>query len=248
MLTMSRRFDSSRGIGRFSRMVMHNDHEALLQFIQTNDDHEVKIDETRSQQGLEEFAAGYANYIRDQDVGKALAQFAGLRTLCAMREGPQGLYATNREIEQMLEKKKLLRTNAQFYTNRPVILTRNYYEHGLFNGDTGIARPDDRGLMMVWFQNADGSLKAVPPGYLGDCETAFATTIHRSQGSEYDRVLIRLPESADAPILTRELLYTAVTRAKKGAIIQAGAAVILETAARKVQRASGIAVRLVGGE
>jgi exodeoxyribonuclease V alpha subunit len=150
----------------------------------------------------------------------------------------------NRKIEKYLHDKKVIRVNAGFYENRPVILTRNYYEHGLFNGDTGIIRPDKNGQLMAWFEDSTGELKSVLPGYLTQVETVFAMTIHKSQGSEFDKVLVVLPRQVETALLTRELLYTAVTRARQRVYVQATAIVVLTAAQRFVERASGIAYRL----
>ena len=153
------------------------------------------------------------------------------------------MYAVNRHIEKYLYDHKLIAANTEFYENRPVILTRNYYEHGLFNGDTGIIRADENGALMAWFEDSSGALKAVLPGYLTQAETAFAMTIHKSQGSEFGEVMVVLPDSTDVPILTRELLYTAVSRARKKVYVQGTPEVILMAAERFVERASGIAGR-----
>jgi exodeoxyribonuclease V alpha subunit len=160
-----------------------------------------------------------------------------------VREGPQGLDVVNRTIERLLHDRKKIIVNNEFYENRPIILTRNYYEHGLFNGDAGIIRPNEKGVLMAWFEDSAGELKAVLPGYLQEAETVFAMTIHKSQGSEFDEVMVVLPNTAQANILTRELLYTAVTRAKKRVYIQGAIEVILAAASRHVQKASGIASR-----
>jgi exodeoxyribonuclease V alpha subunit len=120
---------------------------------------------------------------------------------------------------------------------------RNYYALGLFNGDIGIIRPDENGISKVWFEDSNKELKPVIPGYVSEAETVFAMTIHKSQGSEYDKVLVVLPDNVNIPILTRELLYTAVTRAKSKVIVQGSEAVILHTAQGVVKRASGIMER-----
>ncbi|MEJ7685083.1 MAG: ATP-binding domain-containing protein [Segetibacter sp.] len=98
-------------------------------------------------------------------------------------------------------------------------------------------------MLKAWFEDSDKELKSILPGYIAEAETVFAMTIHKSQGSEYDEVLIVLPDNLNIPILTRELLYTAVTRAKSKVIVQASKEVILHTAEGVVKRASGIMER-----
>jgi exodeoxyribonuclease V alpha subunit len=149
----------------------------------------------------------------------------------------------NKKIEMILVEKGLIDNKIEFYNNRPIIVTRNYPELKLFNGDVGMIRPDSTGSLKAWFEDSDKNLRAVLPGYITSAETVFAMTIHKSQGSEYAKVLVMLPSSADQPLLTRELLYTAITRAKEAVLLQAGKEVILYTANRSVQRASGIMER-----
>ncbi|PSL49488.1 DNA helicase/exodeoxyribonuclease V alpha subunit [Chitinophaga niastensis] len=242
-LRRSHRFTGHTGIGKFSRAVISNNVAVIKEFFKPSADEQVIIDPSASIKLFEGFIAGYASFIKEKDIATALKLLNAQRVLTAIREGPQGLYAINKHIEKYLYDKKLLLANAEFYENRPVILTRNYYEHGLFNGDTGIIRADKNGVLMAWFEDSSGALKAVLPGYLTQAETAFAMTIHKSQGSEFGEVLVVLPDATDVPILTRELLYTAVSRAKQKVYVQGATEVILLAAERFVERASGIAAR-----
>jgi exodeoxyribonuclease V alpha subunit len=242
-LRRSHRFTGNKGIGRFSKAVINNQPLLLEQFLQNNQDEQVTIDTTYSDQLFEQFVDGYRAFMEETNIPAALRKMNNLRVLCAVREGEQGLYATNNRIERYLYSKNLLQPNATFYENRPIILTRNYYEHGLFNGDTGIIRPNEEGQLMAWFEDSTGTLKAVMPGYLSEAETVFAMTIHKSQGSEFEQVLVLLPPTTEVALLTRELLYTAVTRAKNRVYMQGTAESILLAAQRQVERASGIAAR-----
>lgn len=115
---------------------------------------------------------------------------------------------------------------------------------GLFNGDVGIVRKDQNGISRVWFEDATGQLKSFIPGHIGAVETVFATTIHKSQGSEFDKVLVLLPNIPELPILTRELVYTAVTRARNFVLLQTSAEVLLAAAQRSVERVSGLTHRI----
>ena len=247
-LRQSHRFSSSNGIGRFSKALLIGD---LREFMDSKDpssataDGQVRIDPNYSREDFERFIEGYSAFIAENDIREALRRFNGLRVLCAVREGPQGLYVVNRAIERSLYEKRLIQPGSMFYENRPIILTRNYDEHGLFNGDVGIIRPDAKGTLMAWFEDSSGELKAVLPSYLNQAETVFAMTIHKSQGSEFDEVLVVLPAVEGARILTRELLYTAVTRARKQVYIQGTKEVILAAASRHVERASGVASRFL---
>lgn len=244
-LRHSHRFTGDKGIGKFSKAIIRNDKTVLEEFLNNGSDEQVVIDPTYSEELFEDFVAGYKDFIKEKDILTALRKINNLRVLCAVREGEQGLYATNRAIEKYLYDKKLIRINAEFYENRPIILTHNYYEHNLFNGDTGIIRPDGKGVLMAWFEDSSGSLKAVLPGYLAEAETVFAMTIHKSQGSEFNKVLVILPLKTKVPVLTRELVYTAVTRARSMVYVQSPAEVLLEAAERTVERASGIVNRFI---
>lgn len=245
-LRQSHRFSSDAGIGRFSKAIIKDDQQVLDEFMHQAIGEQVYIDQSYSKTLFEKFVSAYQAFIREKDTLQSLRLLNNLRVLCAIREGEQGLYIINKAIEKYLQEKKLVRINTDFYENRPIILTRNYYDQGLFNGDTGIIRPDEKGVMMAWFEDGNGGLKAVLPGYLSDAETVFAMTIHKSQGSEFKEVLIILPQSADVPILTRELLYTAVTRAREKVYLQSSEEVLTACCKRFVERASGIALRLPG--
>lgn len=242
-LKRSHRFTSDRGIGRFSKAIIKNDIEVLHEYLRNNTDEQVIIDTKYDPEIFEQFVEGYSDYIKEPGIQKALQKLNQLRVLCAVREGEHGLYSLNTAIENHLRKKKLINKNSEYYENRPIIVTRNYYSLGLFNGDVGIIRADENGVLKAWFEDSNNELKSVFPGYVAEAETVFAMTIHKSQGSEYTRVLVVLPDNMNIQILTRELLYTAVTRAKSKVIVQATEEVILHTAEGAVERASGIMER-----
>jgi exodeoxyribonuclease V alpha subunit len=121
------------------------------------------------------------------------------------------------------------------------MITQNNPALQLYNGDIGIClRDKDQGdHLRVFFQQADGSIKKYLPARIPHCETVFAMTIHKSQGSEFEEVLIILPETIN-PVLTKELLYTAITRAKKTIHLVANAAVFSSTVRQRVQRVTGL--------
>ncbi len=242
-LKRSRRFTGAGGIGQLSKAVLHSRLEEIGNMVDRNNDEQVSVDVTYNESVFNQFIEGYAAYINTEPIGEALRLFNQLRVLCAVREGPYGLTAINKKIEVRLAGKGLLQTAGEFYLNRPVIVTRNYPELKLFNGDVGVIRPDETGSLKAWFEDSDQQLRSVLPGYITSAETVFAMTIHKSQGSEYPRVLVMLPNKADHPLLSRELLYTAITRAREKVLIQASREVLLYTAGRSVTRASGIMER-----
>lgn len=173
------------------------------------------------------------------DVESALRAARGFRVLCALREGPAGARTLNALIGAALDP---LHGGDSWFRGRLVLVTENSYRQQLFNGDIGIAWPDEDGEMRVWF-DADGGPRPWLPAALPAHEPAFALTVHKAQGSEFDRVLLALPEH-DARVLTRELLYTGLTRCRREVRLWAGEDVLRTAVARRAQRWSGLAARL----
>ena len=244
-LRVSHRFKNNEGIGRFSKAIINNDQLTIKQFFVKDFDSQVCIDVFYNDELFESFVRGYGDFINEKDILTAIKKLNNLKVLCALREGSYGLVATNNRIEYILRKHGLLKGVGEFYENRPIMVSRNYYDLQLFNGDIGIIRPDKNGQMKAWFIDNEKNLRSILPGYITDAETVFAMTIHKSQGSEFDNVLLLLPVVGDISLLTRELLYTAVTRAKKSVLIQGKGEVINTTANNSVKRISGIKDRLL---
>jgi exodeoxyribonuclease V alpha subunit len=242
-LQYSHRFSSLSGIGRLSDAILHNRTTILDEFLLNNNGGEVSITSPDSDSDLNTFIDGYEAYIREPDIYQALQLFQQQRILCAVREGKGGLAECNQLAESRLKKNNCLQPDTPFYENRPIIITRNNKELELVNGDVGIVRTI-QGTKKLWLDAGNGQVRGISVQYIQHAETVFAMTIHKSQGSEYNRVLIRMPNHPDIPILTRELLYTAVTRAKQQAIIMSSELVLKATAAGSVQRASGITHRM----
>ena len=180
------------------------------------------------------------------DAAGRFAAFAAFRVLCAVRDGPRGVVGINADITRRA-RTALPPHGAEeaspWYVGRPVLVLRNDYVLKLFNGDIGIALPDESGQLMVFFADSDAGFRAVAPVRLPHHETAFAMTVHKSQGSEFDEVLVMLPEQRSR-VLTRELLYTAVTRARSSVTVCATANVLSATIATTTQRHSGLLARL----
>lgn len=240
-LKYSRRFNSEGGIGKLSKAILNNQVPVLKEYITQPIDSSVFIDTKYSNETLHQFTEGYVDFIQEPNIKLAIKKLNNLRILVALREGDKGLYAINKKIEHVLQEKRLINIDSEFYHNRPIIVTKNMYEYGLFNGDVGIIR---NGRAYFEIANHDEP-KPFLPAYITSAETVFAMTIHKSQGSEFNKVLIVLPEGTDNPLLTKELLYTGVTRARKEVIIQASGAAILHAANTTVKRTSGIRERLV---
>jgi exodeoxyribonuclease V alpha subunit len=168
-----------------------------------------------------------------------LRLFDTCRVLCAVREGPWGVEGLNDAIEQALAHRGLISPAGSWYEGRPVMVTRNDSSVGVANGDVGLVLRAPEGSWRAWFAEGD-SVRSVGTSRLADVQTAFALTIHKSQGSEFSQVVVALG-SAPSPHLTRELLYTAVTRASQRVTVVAGAGAVVEAAVeRRTLRAGGL--------
>ncbi len=175
---------------------------------------------------------------------EALDAMGRFQILCAIKRGPFGRGAVNDSIERLAEVAGWKRRGAIWYRGRPVLITSNSRQTGLFNGDLGVVWEDEAGAMQVWFPGPEG-LRAISPGRLPAHETAFAMTVHKSQGSEFDEVLLVLPP-VDSPGCTRELIYTGMTRARRKVVLAAGATVLKDAIGRGGRRGSGLGERLAG--
>ena len=175
------------------------------------------------------------------DPADALAQANRLRLLTALRDGPQGARGLNARIEAQLSGRRIGSPPAWF-PGRLLLITENSYRHGLFNGDVGVCLADHNGAPLAWFPSPDG-VRAFHPAALPAHESAFAMTVHKAQGSEFDEVWLQLPR-ADARVLSRELLYTGLTRARTALHLAGSADVIAAALARHAGRVSGLGGRL----
>jgi len=177
-----------------------------------------------------------------EEVYSAYGQF---QVLCANRNGEHSVAFINQACEQKLLEQKQIDYAGSWYSGRPIMIMENHPALGLYNGDIGICMPDyvEKGRLMVFFSGADGTIKKYLPARMPRVETAFAMTIHKSQGSEFDEVLIVLPSTLN-PILTKELLYTAITRAKQTVQILADHAIFSKTVQQKIERVTGLIDKL----
>jgi exodeoxyribonuclease V alpha subunit len=243
VLQHSYRFSSGDGIGKISKAIIENKIEDIQSFFDNKDD-KVTLDPQYSEAIFKKFIDGYRDYIEETDIRQAFKKLNQLRVLCAIRESSEGVIHINERIEKYLHENKWIRKDTEFYEHRPVMMTKNNYNLGLFNGDIGIVRKDSEGKIKVWFENSEGNLISFLPAAIDAVETVYAMTIHKSQGSEFDQVMIILPKNDELALLTRELLYTAITRAKERVVIQWTLSEIADCATRSVQRGSGITERL----
>ncbi|MBT5569266.1 MAG: ATP-binding domain-containing protein, partial [Acidimicrobiaceae bacterium] len=187
-------------------------------------------------------AAEVAQAAREGEAGDALDRAMDLKVLCGTRFGPLGSYAWRDHLEHQLPKLVHgLSTDRSYYVGRPVIITSNDYVTGVFNGDTGIVIQDD-GRTVVAMPGPNG-IRLVLPSQLAAVETWWAMTIHKSQGSEFTHAVVSLPD-ARSRVLTRELLYTGITRGKDQVTVVATEAALRRAIDNPVARASGLRARL----
>lgn len=188
--------------------------------------------------------APYVAAVAEGDAEAALDALDALRVLCAVRHGPLGVRAVGELVEAWVAASSdgVLRPGEEWYVGRPVLVTRNDHDLGVMNGDVGVAFDDD-GRMVVAFRQADGTVRRVPAIRVADCETVWAMTIHKSQGSQFDHAVVVLPDR-ESPVVTRELLYTGVTRARDRATVVAREAVLRRAVTNPVRRATGLWDRL----
>jgi exodeoxyribonuclease V alpha subunit len=174
-------------------------------------------------------------------VRTVLRRFEAFRILCAVREGEWGVEGLNGAIEQRLENAGLFRRGGDWYVGRPVMVTRNDYATGVFNGDIGLTLEDPArpGSLRVYFLEGD-KVRSVLATRLRHVETAYAMTVHKSQGSEFAHTVLALPKEGGT-LLARELVYTGITRASEAfTLVTPGAAVLGEAILRRTHRASGL--------
>lgn len=195
---------------------------------------------------LRERCTAAALAVRRAAVGEgpeaALAALERFRLLCAHREGPFGVRAWNRHAEQWLAAELGTSLGSAWYAGRPLLVTTNDYALDVYNGETGVVVPDAAGRPRAWIAGAE-SPRAFAPARLGAIETMHAMTIHKSQGSQAREVVVLLPD-ADSRLLTRELFYTAVTRAEERVVVVGSEAAVRAAVGTTAQRATGLRQRL----
>ncbi len=184
--------------------------------------------------------AGFSDFLKAAEPLQAIEAMSRFRVLCALRQGPYGVAGLNELIENILEAAGLINCQNPWYSHRPIMITRNDYHLKLFNGDNGVILTNHAtGEARAFFPGPDNSLRQILPLRLPEHETAFAMTVHKSQGSEFDRVLLVLPDR-ESPVLTRELLYTGITRARKSVELWSDAEIFAAAIRCKISRQSGL--------
>ena len=260
-LTESHRFRADSGIGRLATDIRAGRGEAALAWLGAGQDASAEwVEDAEARPAaatLARIEAGYAAYFEllraglggasGVDVAAAMRAFERFRVLVAVREGGRGLGALNAWLEARLRTVLGLAPDrsagGRWYPGRPVIVLANDYLLGLFNGDVGLCLPDETGALRVFFPAAEGGFRAIAPLRLPAHDAAFALTVHKSQGSEFEEVVLVLP-AQPVRVLTRELIYTGVTRAAKKVTVAGAGEVFVAGCAARTVRASGLRDRM----
>lgn len=255
MLRKSFRFRADSGIGALARAANAGDGRGFVQVLKDGfqDLATLDIDATAFERAV---VAGYQELFEALRAGASpsaiLALQSRFQVLCALRRGPWGVEGLNERIARALWQQGWISRTDGWFAGRPVMVTHNDPQLGLYNGDLGLTLPDEGGRLRVCFPQGDG-VRQVLPSRLDAAATAFAMTVHKSQGSEFEHVLFALPARAN-PIVTRELIYTGITRARSRltlALAQpqsrggSDERMLRDAVARRVVRDSAIAERLL---
>lgn len=245
LLRRNYRFEAGSAIGELATRVNQGDAAAVLSLLRSasaglrwNEDERDTIDSDALALLLDDYQAVF-------DCGEpadALRLLTRTRLLCATNHGPLGVIALNRQISSLLLSRRQL-AESELFHGLPIMITRNQHELSLYNGDTGVLWQSKNGLRAC-FADADGGVRSLSLNRLPEFEPAWAITVHKAQGSEYDSVMLILPADADNELLTRELLYTAITRARQSFRLHAGKRVLEAALGRLTLRRSGLADRL----
>ena len=238
-LVKSYRFKDEGGIGQLAKTIINGDVKASWTLLSGQGEEVCLSDQGGFNRWLKSLTeAHFFEVSRAKDVSIALDQFSSFRILAATRVGDRGVEAINTEIDRMIKRHLGVSINTLFYHGCPIMINENSYDTGLFNGDIGIIwRHDDR--LQAAFPGADGEIRWLSLSRLPSFDLVYAMTIHKTQGSEFNRIAIVLPEY-HSPILSRELIYTGVTRAKSALEIHGTKAVWSKSLKKRVSRNSGL--------
>jgi exodeoxyribonuclease V alpha subunit len=246
ILEKNYRFGSGSGISAVSRAVNAGDSAEALRLLSDGACTDITMKSFPSINAMERslevvILDGYREYLAEEDPEAALAAFDRFRVLCALREGRYGVDGLNNSIEHLLAAKGLIAPDHRWYRGRPVMVTVNDYTLRLFNGDIGITLPDPEklGNLAVFFPSTEGGIRKISPFRLPEHKTVYAITVHKSQGSEFDSILLILPPFDNA-VLTRELLYTGITRARSMVEIWGEEMIFAGAVSRRIDRESGL--------
>ena len=253
VLKKSYRFGEASGIGRLSHAIRAGEREQADQLLKDESGSEISWKAIRSPQELRRsletwVLEAYPVYLKAETPAEAFSLFDTSRILCALRKGPYGVRVVNKLVEEILTRTGLIRSRGRWYPGQPIIITRNDYSLRLFNGDIGLILEDRRegqASLRAFFPTGNGEFRTFLPAKLPEHETVYAMTVHKAQGSEFERVLFLLPDRG-SEVLTRELIYTGITRARRQVELWGTRDIFSESIAKSIERKSGLQDALTG--
>lgn len=251
-LDKSYRFSEKSGIGTLAEAIKKCDAQKAIDIIKKKEHKDISWIRPDTKTNLktiieEKLMDGIFGLFSAKTPEKALDAMDDFKILCAVREGPWGVEGINRLVREILQERKKVPVKGDWYHLRPIMIKSNDYQLGLYNGDTGIvfSETGDEKNLKVYFKAPETGVRSFHPARLGAHDTVYATTVHKSQGSEFDRVVLVLPDKL-TKVLSMELAYTAVTRAKKEFILIAEEEIFKRAVSEKAIRTSGLCQRLLG--
>ena len=252
ILQKNYRFGEDSGIGLVSRGINDGNGARILDSIKIGAIQGLTLCETPTRDFLRRelrriVIDGFNDYLKQRNPDDVLLAFDRFRVLCAVRQSIYGVETINSLIESILGDEGMIRADKQWYHGRPVMVTINDYSLKLFNGDIGIALedPESEVGLSVYFPTTDGTARKFSPYRLPLHETVFAMTVHKSQGSEFEKVLMIMPPVSNQ-ILTREIMYTGLTRARTSVELWCTDEIFITSSAKRIQRLSGLRQALWG--
>jgi exodeoxyribonuclease V alpha subunit len=240
-LVESHRYPAGSGIARLAEAVHASDARGALTLLRSNAHDDVSLAPEIGagplpRELIQQAKRGYARLARVSSL-ESLALLDGFRVLCAHRRGPDGVEALNLALSRVIRGRAT--SSHESYRGRPILITQNDYATDLFNGDIGVIQAEARqGTLSACFRKGT-DVRRVALGRLPAHESVYAMSVHKSQGSEMEEVAIVLPREP-SPVVTRELLFTAITRAKRRVTIYASEAVLRHAIEHRTERASGL--------
>ncbi|TKB44765.1 exodeoxyribonuclease V subunit alpha [Thalassotalea mangrovi] len=246
-LTKSRRFQGSGGIGLLAKAIIDGDSNQCWQLLSKDTEQLQLASEKSLSKYIQSLTQDYYREIFLQtDLSAAYSKFQRFRILTPSRLGEAGIESINEMIEQELQSQGFKAYGQKLYRGRPIMITQNHYKLQLFNGDIGMIWPDADGNLKAHFPDGD-QFRSVSIPRLPPFETVFAMTIHKTQGSEFESVAMVIPEKGSTRLLSRELIYTGLTRAKSHFQLFSRKTEFCEGVSKCVTRCSGLGSRIDQG-
>ncbi len=240
LLKKSYRFEEKGGIGQSSRLINEGRADEAITLM-----HEDSVssfrENVRTEDIIRDVSDHYKALYNAKSPEEALERLNDFKVLTALRHGGIGAEKINEKLEAYFSPGK---SDGNFYRNKPILILKNNSVQNLFNGDTGVICKDSRGIWKAWFYDNDKKLVSFPPLLLPEYQTAYAITVHKSQGSEFDTVYTVLPDKPH-PLVRRELIYTAITRARKKSVVFTSEETLSVGIGERTHRVSGLREALI---